>query len=306
MKKILSVFLAALFSVGLVSALPVVASAAAPTVQKVHYEGKGRVEVDFWDDVSYTDVKVTLKDNNNKSYTARITERDDDGLDFKVNNFKTGRTYTFTITGISTRGSAATTVKGKFKIPSAKKVKIEEIEYKGNGKVELDFAGRVKYKRVSVTVKDSAGKKYKASVYKKDGDELNFRVSKIAAGKKYKFTVKGIRNADGSSYTKVSGSFKTPKAQTVSIQEIDYDMEDSELSVEFSRRVDYQNPRVAVKDASGNSYTAKIVEWDSDDMELWVPGLTQGQKYTFSVNGIKAKSATQYTTVKKSFRAVDS
>ncbi len=306
MKKTVSICLATLLAMGLFSIMPLSAAAAAPVVSKVTYEGRGQVDVDFRDDVVYSSgVKVTLKDNLGQSYRATITDKDNDSLDFTIQNFRAKRTYTFTITGIRARGESAATVRGTVVVPSITKVVIERTKYEGSGKVEVDFVGRVAYSGASVSVKDSSGKTYRASICDKDSDELDFKVAGIAAGKTYRFTIKGIRNADGNVMTTVSGSFKTPAAALVTIREIEYDEDDRELSVEFSRRVNYRDAKATVKDANGKSYGVRILEKDGDEMDLYVSGLRRGQKYTLSISGVKASTATSYTTVKKNFYAID-
>lgn len=89
---------------------------------------------------------------------------------------------------------------------------IEKIEYDGKGKVEVDFVKNVKYKNAKVTVKDTAGNKYAATILSKDSDDLDFRISKYKAGKTYKFTIKGIKVKGASKYGKVSGTVKIPAA----------------------------------------------------------------------------------------------
>ena len=90
----------------------------------------------------------------------------------------------------------------------------EEVKYLGKGKVEVEFHGHVAYKNVKVTVKDASGKSYKTSVYKKDNDELRFKVKNYKSGKKYKFTVSGVKKRGTSAYGKVKGTFKIKKASS--------------------------------------------------------------------------------------------
>lgn len=59
---------------------------------------------------------------------------------------------------------------------------IEETEYEGSGYVEVDFKRNVQYKNAKVYVKDSSGKSYKASIKKRDSDDLTFYVKSIKAG----------------------------------------------------------------------------------------------------------------------------
>lgn len=88
----------------------------------------------------------------------------------------------------------------------------EKVKYLGKGKVEVEFDDDVDYKRTKVTVRDTSGKKYKASIYKKDDDELRFRIKKYKTGKTYKFTIRGVRDEDTRSYGKVRGKVKIKKA----------------------------------------------------------------------------------------------
>lgn len=100
-------------------AVPMVpASAAAPDIRKVQYEGKGKVDVDFSGKVSYKNVKVRVKDTDGKSYAAKILDRDSDDLEFKILNYKEGKTYRFKIYGIRAKGTSGyKNVLSRVKIP---------------------------------------------------------------------------------------------------------------------------------------------------------------------------------------------
>lgn len=88
----------------------------------------------------------------------------------------------------------------------------ERVRYLGNGKVEVDFWGDVRYRKTKVTVRDTSGKKYRASIYYRDDDELKFRIKKFKKGKTYRFTIRGLRAEYTRSYGKVSGKVKIKKA----------------------------------------------------------------------------------------------
>lgn len=91
--------------------------------------------------------------------------------------------------------------------------KTEKVKYLGGGKVEVEFRHDVQYKKTKVTVKDSSGKAYSASIYKKDDDELKFSIKKYKKGETYKFTISGVRKEHTSKYGKVTGTVKIPKEQ---------------------------------------------------------------------------------------------
>ena len=180
---------------------------------------------------------------------------------------------------------------------------IKKAEYEGSGYVEVDFKKDVQYKKAKVTVKDSSGKSYKASIKEKDEDDLTFKVSSIAAGKTYKYTISGVRSGKSGKYVSVSGTFKVPEAKKVSIKELDFDYGDKELEIEFSGKVQYKNLKVKVKDSKGKSYTVKLREKDSDSLEVRVSGLKKNKKYTVTVSGVRPKGSGSYGSVSSSFTA---
>ena len=113
---------------------------AAPKVKKAEYEGKGRVEVDFNSKVKYKNVKVTVKDNKGAAYSTKINEKDNDDLAFTIKNFKTGRTYTYTISGIKkSNESSYGKVTGKVTIPTPSTTpRVKEVDYDKKDK-EVEF-----------------------------------------------------------------------------------------------------------------------------------------------------------------------
>ncbi len=96
--------------------------AASSAIRKTEYEGKGKVEVDFAKNVKYKNAKVTVKDTSGKTYTATIISKDKDDLEFRIKNYKAGKTYNYTIKGVKVKGSSKyKNLSGTVKIPSAKK-----------------------------------------------------------------------------------------------------------------------------------------------------------------------------------------
>lgn len=98
------------------SAIPAFAST--PAKEKVEYEGKGIVEVEFHGHVKYKNLKVTVKDTSGRKYKTRILHRDNDEVKFKILNRKAGKTYKFTIGQVKRTGTVKYgKVKGTVKIP---------------------------------------------------------------------------------------------------------------------------------------------------------------------------------------------
>lgn len=182
---------------------------AAPKVKKAEYEGKGRVEVDFNSKVKYKNVKVTVKDNKGATYSTTINEKDDDDLTFTIKNFKTGRTYTYTISGVKKNNeSSYGKVTGKVTIPTPTTTpKVKEVDYdKGDREVEFEFTTRVQWKGTKVTITDGS-KNYVTRIKEKDSDSIEVKVSKLTIGKKYTYKISGVRIKGANSYKTISGTF---------------------------------------------------------------------------------------------------
>ena len=97
------------------------AFAAAPSKDEIEYDGKGRVEVEFRGKVDWKSPKITVTDSAGKKYTATIVKKDNDDITFKVNNYKEGKKYNFSISGVRARGTSGYgTFKGTFTIPASK------------------------------------------------------------------------------------------------------------------------------------------------------------------------------------------
>ena len=92
---------------------------------------------------------------------------------------------------------------------------LEEVEYDGAGKVEVEFYGKVNWKAPKVTVKDTQGRTYTATIIKKDNDDISFRVKNYRAGTRYNFTISGVKTKGTSGFGTVKGTFSIPAAKKV-------------------------------------------------------------------------------------------
>ena len=183
---------------------------AAPRVKEAQYQGYGKVEVDFTSDVKFKNVKVTRKDNKGAKYSATNIKRiDSDEMVFTIKNYKKDRTYTYTISGVK-RSSDKNygTVKGTIQIPAATQApKVKEVDYDSDDLVvEIEFKSYVQFKNPKVTVINNK-KNYTVRIVKKGNDSITVKVRKLSLGRKYNFTVSGIRVKGNTTYTRVKGSF---------------------------------------------------------------------------------------------------
>ena len=203
-KRLISVLLAVLA----VFTMTATAFAATPRLEEVDYEGRGIVEVDFRRNVQYKNLKVTVTDAAGVTVTARVLEKDNDDLSFRVPQAKPGK-YTFAISGVrSGRSGEYETVTGEFRIPSRDPL-IREIEYdREDRELELEFAKRVQYKNLKVTITDETGKTYRCRIEDRDCKELELKVRGLKRGQKYTVTLSGIRARGETAYSTVVSVFK--------------------------------------------------------------------------------------------------
>ncbi len=193
-----------------------------------------------------------------------------------------------------------------FAMTASAAAQIKKVKYEGNGKVDVDFSSKVKYKNVKVTVKDAKGVKVSTVIVDKDKDDLEFRMTGFKQGKTYTFTISGIKKRGEKAFGSVKGTVKVPKASkakgSIKIKEIDYDHEDMDVDIEFSVKVQWKNPKVTITDGK-NQYVVRITDKDHDDMEIKVTKLTPGKTYTYKISGIRRKGETAYTTISGTFVA---
>ena len=97
---------------------------------------------------------------------------------------------------------------------SAASPAVEEVEHKGKGRVEVEFYGKVQYKNVKVTVKDTSGKKYKVNKIRRDSDDISFNIKNYKKGKTYRIYVKGVKVRGTKKYGIASCRLNIPKAAT--------------------------------------------------------------------------------------------
>ena len=202
-------FLAMLLAVMLLALCASPAMAAAPKVKKTEYEGNGVVEVDYTSQkATYKGVKVVVKDADGKTLTAKIIEKDKDDITFKVTGLKADSKYTYTISGVRKGKSGSYgKVSGSFKTPSDDPT-IKKVKYdKTDKELEIDFATKVQFKGLKVTVKNASGKALKVSKIEKGDDDLEMKVSGMKKGKKYTVTVSGVRVKGVGSYVSVKKTF---------------------------------------------------------------------------------------------------
>ena len=75
------------------------------------------------------------------------------------------------------------------------------------------------------------------------------------------------------------------------------------IDVHFTTKVMWDDNAsiTSLTDAGGNSYNAKIIDRDDDDLEIYVEGIKDGTNYTAEIQGIKTYNDNSYTNLKVTF-----
>lgn len=184
---------------------------------------------------------------------------------------------------------------------------IEKIEYEGNGIIEVDFHRDVTYENLTVEMKDLDGNAYPVTIFVQDDDDLTFRAEELKGNTTYEITISGIRSGMSGDFETVTGQLELPETSVPAIKSVEYDGEDRELDIDFVEAVDYDsaNLLVEVSDSTGTTYTTRIIETDSDSLELQVDGLTYGEMYLVKVSGVSLRGQSSFVSASMEFTAVD-
>ena len=185
---------------------------------------------------------------------------------------------------------------------SSKLPKIKDIEYEGKKDVEVEFAGRVRYRNVKVTVKEcSTGKSYKAKIVEKESKNLTFTLKSAKAGK-YQIKISGIRKKGRLKSRTIRANFRIAKKDEILVEEVEYSAKKKILSFDFQGSLHYENLKVIIKASDGKQYVKKIIKADEDDIYVKVKKLKSGKKYRYKITGVARAGSSNYKTVKGSFR----
>lgn len=191
-------------------------------------------------------------------------------------------------------------------VSAASAPKIENIDYEGYGKVEVEFYGHVAYKNCYVSVKDTKGNSYSTKILEKDSDDLTFKIKKYKTNRTYNFTIHGIKKRGTTGWKNVSGKVRIPGSNKVVIKDIEYDREDREVEFEFKGKVAWKSPTVKITDSNGKNYVRYIIDKDNNSIEVKVNKLVYGKSYNYKITGVKNKEGTKYVTKTGKFKAVES
>ena len=187
---------------------------------------------------------------------------------------------------------------------------VEYTEFMGNGRVEVEFVSDVWYENAQVTVQDAQGNGYTATIIERDDDGFKFSAEGLTAGTEYTYTISGVRAERTEGYGQVADTFVADDVVgAVRVDGVEYDRM-GYVEVDFDRHVVYNdNVSIVVTDKDGNEYQTSIRKRDKDEIEFDVIGLTDGEKYYFTIEGVTPEAGLNANdtqpTIDGSFYAID-
>ena len=92
---------------------------------------------------------------------------------------------------------------------SGKKAKIDYVDFE-DGRLNVVFKGKVKWKNPTVSVKDENGGSYSAMITDTSPDSCEIAIKGLEGGADYVFVLAGVAPRDGGSYASIKGYFDTP------------------------------------------------------------------------------------------------
>ncbi|MEG0935856.1 MAG: Ig-like domain-containing protein [Clostridia bacterium] len=180
--------------------------------------------------------------------------------------------------------------------------RIKTTEYKGNGRVELDFQDKVRYHRVMVEVKDIKGTIYPAIPMNRDSDDLTFRVKGYAVGQKYTFEITGVRTRKATEFGILRGEFIIPEPSVPDITAVIYEAEDNELTVQFEQPMRMKGIEVTIADEAGTEVSVRRVKKGGDELTVKMSeALEPDTVYEFVISGLKVADMAELQSITGSF-----
>ena len=178
-KRLLASMLALAMMLSTLLVMPV--NAAVPQKKRIKYEGYGKVEMEFRSKVQWKNVKVTVKDNTGKSYSVKILDTDSDEIEFKILQYKQGRKYTCTVSGVRQKGNGSYgKVSGSVTIPTTKVSERKAVSIALNDAVKKYKIQKSDVKGIDLDIDKYKGKK----VF-----EIEFYVKKNGRTREYEYKI---------------------------------------------------------------------------------------------------------------------
>ena len=139
---------------------------------------------------------------------------------------------------------------------SGKKAEIDDVNFE-DGRIDVTFKEKVKWKNPTVSVRDENGQSYSAMITDTGSDSCEIEIRGLAGGMDYTFTLAGVAPREGGSYGSIHGYFDTPDIADELTEENDTDDEEDETETEKSQEATLEVTQPETQPASTETGTGE-------------------------------------------------
>lgn len=261
-------------------------------VREIEYEGNNIAEIEFSSDLLYTgSEKITVTDTEGNELKCKLKNQSADKWNVEIDSIDEGKIYYVKIEAVNTDGtplifSGAFLARDGFEATATLNGFSSEVFCFESGiKFLCDNDNIYSSNKTQITLRNADGDVFTADDYIMEDDYWLIYTDKISPGDIFSIQITGItdnRRKDTAIYEICKAM---PGSNTAAkIMETDFDVNDGELEIKFEDKIEWSGkPVVTITDINGSPYKVSVVNWDNDDIEALVTGLTQPGKYSFTV-----------------------
>ena len=183
------------------------------------------------------------------------------------------------------------------------KIKTTKVTCTSAGKVNVSFASDVVYDKetVAVTITDEEGNVIPSKLTKQNKRLATVAVTGLIKGNSYTLTITGIKDAKAEEFGEITAKFTAKKIKTA-IKPSKTTATKKAVIIKFKGKAAYKDIAVTVKDKDGNELAATIIKKTKSQIKIKVDGLKKGEKYSYTVSGIKLKKEKNFGSVSGTFK----
>lgn len=148
---------------------------------------------------------------------------------------------------------------------SGKKARIDYVDY-DEGRLDVVFKEKVKWKNPTVSIQDEQGQSYSAMITDTSSESCEIEVQGLPGGMECTFTLAGVSLREGNSYGSLRGYFETPEiAEGAGADEFDPEEEEEETEEEENPKKGQES--VLMPDAGNTEQPETQQETEQEESE---------------------------------------
>ena len=261
-------------------------------VREIEYKGNNIAEIEFSSDLLYTGKeKITVTDSEGNELACKLKSQSSDEWNVEIASIEEGKIYYVKIEAFNADGtplifSGAFLARDGFEATATLNGFSSEAYCFENGiKFLCDNDDIYSSNKTVITLRNADGDVYTADDFIMEDDYWLIYTDKISPGDIFSIQITGITD----NKRKDTAIYEICKAMPGSnsaarIMDVKFDVDDGELEIKFEDKIAWSGkPVVTVTDINGSPFKVNEINWDDDDIEVVVTGVTQPGKYNFTV-----------------------